>query len=293
MELIVFPLLAFAPGLFWLWFFARRGVYRPGPRRLLAFTFLFGMASTIPAGIINTAFVDESILSESVSTNLTSVATGMLFVVGPAEETCKFLAVRLLAYRSPYFDEPGDGLVYSAAASLGFASLENLLYVLMFGPAVMIGRAPLSTAAHVVFGSFWGYALGRQVRAERSRPWYSHGETLSGIAAGALVHGLFNVSLFVFWPAALVLFGLGLAWTLGRFRWARRVSPFRYRRNYPRVHCPYCQRRINIVSRYCRFCGAAITPGQRDVVAIYCSYCEHRNRPDAAYCAHCGDRLIR
>lgn len=293
MELLVFPLLAFTPGLFWLWFFARRGVYRPGPRRLLAFTFLMGMVSTIPAGIINAAFIDDSILSEPASASLTSVAAVMLFVVGPAEETCKFLAVRLLAYRSSYFDEPGDGLVYSAAASLGFASLENLLYILAFGPLVMIGRAPLSTAAHVVFGSFWGYALGRHTRTDRSRPWYHHGETLPCIAAGAVVHGLFNVALFVFWPAAFLLFGLGLVWTLGRFRWARRVSPFRYRRNYPRVDCPACQRRISIISRYCRFCGAATQSIQRLSDAIYCSYCQRRNRPDAGYCSHCGDRLLR
>lgn len=293
MELLAFPLLAFTPGLFWLWFFARRGVYRPGPRRLLAFTFLLGMVSTIPAGIINTIFLDDSILSEPASASLTSVAAGMLFVVGPAEETCKFLAVRLLAYRSSYFDEPGDGLVYSAAASLGFASLENLLYIIMFGPSVMIARAPLSTAAHVVFGSFWGYALGHQVRTDRSQPWYRHGQTVAGIAVGALVHGLFNVSLFAFWPAALVLFGLGLAWTMGRFRWASRISPFRYRRNYPRVNCPNCLRRISIVSRYCRFCGAAVPRVQQDAGSIYCSYCGRRNRPDADYCSQCGDRLLR
>ena len=287
MEPLVFPLLAFAPGIFWLWFFIRRATYRPGPRRLLVFTFLLGMASTIPAGIINSIFLDDSILSDSA--NLASVASGMLFVVGPAEETCKFLAVRLLAYRSSYFDEPGDGMVYSAAASLGFASLENLLYILMFGPAVMIGRAPLSTVAHVVFGSFWGYALGQQVRAEQALPWYRHGQMLTGIAVGAVVHGLFNVSLFMFWPAALVLFGLGLAWTLGRFTWARRASPFRYRRNYPQILCPNCNRRIRIISRFCRFCGAS-TPEGRSI--IYCGYCSHPNRPDAGYCAHCGDQLL-
>ena len=284
MEPLVFPLLAFAPGIFWLWFFIRRATYRPGPRRLLVFTFLLGMASTIPAGIINSIFLDDSILSDSA--NLASVAYGMLFVVGPAEETCKFLAVRLLAYRSPYFDEPGDGLVYSAAASLGFASLENLLYILIFGPAVMIGRAPLSTLGHLVFGSLWGYALGRHIQS-RGR---SHVQVFVGIAAGALAHGLFNVSVFVFVPAAVALVILGALWTGRRFSWARRVSPFRYRRNYPHIVCPDCNRRIRIISRFCRFCGAA-TPAGSSI--IYCGYCSHPNRPDAGYCAHCGDRLLR
>ena len=284
MDPLVYPLLAFSPGIFWLWFFIRRSVYRPGPRRLLVFTFLLGMASTIPAGLINTIFVDESVVSESAT--LASVATGMLFVVGPAEETCKFLAVRLLAYRSRFFDEPGDGLAYSAAASLGFASLENLLYVIMFGPAVMLARAPLSTVAHVVFGSFWGYALGLQVRSGQRRSW----QTIVGIGAGAVVHGLFNVTLFVFWPAAVLLVILGTAWTVGRFTWARRASPFRLRRNYPRILCPQCGGRIRIISKFCQFCGTPVSgvPG-----TIYCGQCAHPNRHDAGYCARCGDQMLR
>ena len=286
MEPLVFPLLAFAPGIFWLWFFIRRATYRPGPRRLLVFTFLLGMASTIPAGIINSIFLDDSILSDSA--NLASVASGMLFVVGPAEETCKFLAVRLLAYRSSYFDEPGDGMVYSAAASLGFASLENLQYILIFGPAVMIGRAPLSTLGHLVFGSLWGYALGRHIQS-RGR---SHGQVFVGIAAGAIAHGLFNVSLFVFGPAAIALVIIGALWTARRFGWARRVSPFRYRRNYPQILCPNCNRHIRVISRYCRFCGVPVAAQLRNADAVYCSNCGHGNRPDAGFCAHCGDQLL-
>ena len=82
----------------------------------------------------------------------------MTFVVGPVEELCKFAAVRLGPYRSLYFDEPVDGLVYASAASLGFASLENLFYVLEYGPEVMIAP-PLSTVGHLVF--VWGFALGQ------------------------------------------------------------------------------------------------------------------------------------
>ena len=284
---IALPLLAFTPGIFWLWFFIRRSSYRPGPRRLLVYTFLLGMVSTIPAGIINFLFLDDRIADDTA--NLTSVASGMLFVVGPTEETCKFLAVRLLAYRSPYFDEPADALVYSAAASLGFASLENLFYILQFGPAVMIGRAPLTTAAHVVFGSFWGYAMGEQVRTGRHRAW----QTLGGIACGAVTHGFFNMTVFAFVPAALVLVLSGIAWTVGRFKWARRASPFRYRRNYPQIQCPDCGSHITIISHFCRFCGAAIPVNRHIQGPILCSHCGNSNHSDARYCNRCGDHLLR
>lgn len=284
MQLLIFPLLAFAPGIFWLWFFLRKDIYRPEPKRLLALTFFLGMVSTIPAGLIEAPFLDESVLSGSGS--LASVAMGMLFVVGPAEELAKFLAVRLVPYRSLYFDEPGDGLVYGTAASLGFASLENLFYILTFGPTVMILRAPLSTLAHVVFGSFWGYALGRQVQQGSG----GFRLVLAGVIAGAIVHGLFNVALFTYPLAAVILVVLGTWWTLRRFDWAQRVSPFRYRRNYPKVACHNCSQRINIISRYCRFCGSS---SESPHSVLFCSYCGNQNRPDAAYCTGCGDQLMK
>lgn len=280
-------MLAFAPGLFWLWFFVRGRAYRPKPRLLLAGTFFLGMLSTIPAGILNVVFAGDA---EIGTANLKSWATAMFFVVGPVEETSKFLAVRLGPYRSLYFDEPRDGLVYAAAASLGFASLENLLYILNFGPWVMVGRAPVSTLGHVIFGSFWGYGLGVQAQEGRRgrRLWLA-----AGLLFAAGVHGLFNTLLFGVWtsPLALVLVGLGFWWTLSRFRWAQRISPFRLRRNYPQVECPGCGQRVFITSRYCRFCRrpapASLPP------ALICSNCGNLNRPDAAYCTQCGDRLLR
>ena len=283
MQLLTFLLLAFAPGIFWLWFFIRKDIYRPEPKRLLALTFFLGMVSTIPSGLIEAPFLDESVLSGSGS--LASVAMGMLFVVGPAEELAKFLAVRLVPYRSLYFDEPGDGLVYSAAASLGFASLENLYYILSAGPAVMIVRAPLSTLAHVVFGSFWGYALGRQVQQDSGGIKL----VLSGLIVGAVVHGSFNVLLLSYPLAAVVLVVVGTWWTLRWYGWAQRISPFRYRRNYPKVACDNCDQRISIISGFCRFCGSPSKPPHS---AIFCSKCGNQNRPDAGYCTGCGDQLM-
>ena len=63
MDVLSFLLLAFAPGIFWLWFFVRKDIYRPEPKRLLALTFFLGMVSTIPAAIVNSIFLDDSIVS--------------------------------------------------------------------------------------------------------------------------------------------------------------------------------------------------------------------------------------
>ena len=283
MSFVAFAILAFAPGAFWLWFFLKRNAYRPESKRVIAVTFFLGMLATLPAGIINTLFVDESLLDSDLS-DLGSVALAMLFVVGPAEETSKFLAVRLYAFRSLYFDEPLKGLVYSTAASLGFASLENLIYVLQFGPEVMIVRAPLSTLSHVIFGAFWGYALGWQAQGGRRGAV----AVLAGLACAALAHGLFNLTIFVFPLASVGLVALGLWWALRRYGWARRVSPFRYRRNYPRFACRTCGQHTSVASSQCIACG---WPTGKPYGQLYCSHCGRANRGDAAFCIGCGDRL--
>ena len=218
---------------------------------------------------------------------LGGIAAGMLFVVGPVEELCKFLAVRLKAYRSPYFDEPMDGLVYAAAASLGFASLENLFYVFEFGAEVMLVRAPLSTLAHLVFGCVWGYALGVHHASGRKRPLL----VVGALALGAFTHAAFNVLVSVpptILVAVLLTVG-GAIWTARRFRWGREVSPFRFRRNYPKTRCAACGRRIRVISHFCRYCGASAVSRKE---LLFCGNCDAENRPDASYCIGCGDQLL-
>ena len=148
-----------APGIFWLWMFTRNRRHRPRPARLLIFTFLAGGLVTAPAAGIEWLFLRDE--SEDTLATISTLAIAMFAVVGPVEETLKFAAVRFGVFRSRYFEEPVDGLIYAAAAGLGFASVENVFYALQFGPEIMIVRGPISTLAHVVFASIWGLALSR------------------------------------------------------------------------------------------------------------------------------------
>jgi RsiW-degrading membrane proteinase PrsW (M82 family) len=290
MELLGYAVIAFAPGLFWLWFFVRGRTYRPKPRRLLVYAFVLGMLFTAPAAALEAALLWGTEIR--VGASLAAAAAAMLFVVGPVEELSKFMAVRLGPYRSLYFDEPRDGLVYAVAASLGFASVENLVYILSFGPEVMVGRAPFSTLAHVIFGSFWGVGLG--IRAQEGRRvrglWL-----VGGLITAAAVHGVFNILLLTLSPLGLMLIllltGLGLWWTLSRFRWAQRVSPFRLRRNYPKAVCADCGQLNSVASGFCQRCGLR-APGSNPILLV-CSHCVSPVRPDASYCTRCGDMLLR
>ena len=116
------------------------------------------------------------------------------------------------------------------------------------------------------------------------------GLVLVGLAFAALVHAFFNIAVFTIPPLAFVIVVIGALWTASRFRWGQRVSPFRYRQNYPNVACGVCGRQIRITSGFCRFCGS---PREGRNTDLFCGFCHTRNRPDASFCTHCGDRLVR
>ncbi len=277
-------LLALAPGVFWLWFYTRKNDYGPEPRRLLALTFGMGMLAVVPAALIEYLFISDSIQGSDVP--LGSVAAALMLVVGPVEEGAKFLAVRMGPYRSRYFEEPMDGLVYGTAASLGFASLENFFYILQYGPGVIVARAALSTLAHLVFGSIWGLALGRS-KGKRGGSLLA----LGGLAAAAAAHGVFDLAAGsgALVGVGIALVALGAVWTMNRFTWARRVSQFQYRRNYPLIECPSCAKPARVTFHACPYCGMALKRGHTTVI---CGNCSARNRPDAQFCTHCGDRFV-
>jgi protease PrsW len=137
--------LALAPALFWFWFFARRD-RNPEPAWLLVRTFLWGAATVIPAALLEVGV--ESAFGTVV----------MFALVGLIEEGCKLIAASNVL-NSREFDEPVDGLIYATAAALGFATLENVFYMLEGGAGLILLRGPVSTLGHILFASAWGYAL--------------------------------------------------------------------------------------------------------------------------------------
>jgi RsiW-degrading membrane proteinase PrsW (M82 family) len=102
------------------------------PLELIVGTFMLGILFAGFAAILNTVLGPVVRGVPSMFGVLGAIAGSVLFfylVVGPVEETVKLLAVRLHAYRHDSFDAVIDGAVYGAAAGLGFATIENALYI--------------------------------------------------------------------------------------------------------------------------------------------------------------------
>lgn len=275
---------ALTPGLFWLWFFTRGRFYRPRPARLMIGAFILGGISVVPAGLFEAWVIDPSIYASGAS--LVPFAGAMFFIVGPVEEFSKFMAVRLGAANSRYFVETMDGLVYSAAASFGFASVENVSYAIQYGPEVMLQRGPISTVAHFAFGALWGVALGARAEGRAGRF-----AIFGGIAAAAAMHGLFNVLVFpgsrFSYFAAVALMVIGAVIAQRMFNRARRESPHRLRRNVPQAICS-CGNTDRYQRVDCTVCGRSLSRPQ----SLVCSNCETVTRGAARYCSRCGDQFV-
>lgn len=76
------------------------------------------------------------------------------------EELFKFLALYLLIWKSREFNDKFDGIVYAVFVSLGFAAVENVLYVLGNGYGTGIMRAVTAVPAHAIFGVTMGFYFG-------------------------------------------------------------------------------------------------------------------------------------
>lgn len=230
-AVIILPMI---PGVLWLWVIYRTDWYDPEPKRLILATFGLGLLAILPAfagerlaELVYPSFraLEQASLSEKAP--MVPVLVGCFLVVGPCEEVAKFLAVRLFVFRRPEFDEPLDGIIYAAAAALGFASLENVLYVVDWHTGHLHWRALgvrslLALPGHVIFSTTWGYALGRKRFAPRFRVWPM-------VMGAAALHGLYDFLLFYgpTRPLIWIYMSLMAPVLVRQIRQLRAESPFR------------------------------------------------------------------
>ncbi len=126
-----------------------------------------------------------------VRTHVAGDAGALVFIfafVAPIREASK-VAAMWPAFRSRHFDEPYDGVVYAAAAALGFSVTQNAR-MLMLTPhtAIWLARAALALPANVFFATAWGYALGRAKRLKTPGPIFPAAWLLATVMHGLYAH---------------------------------------------------------------------------------------------------------
>ncbi len=204
---------AVLPALFLLWYLCSRDL-NPEPPGVVVRTFLLGALVALP--ILPTAQALEALGARAMGMWPEALVKGFLGAAIP-EELFKFLVLRLWVWRQPDFDEPMDGIVYGAAASLGFAAFENVLYVGGHdgGLALAALRAATAVPGHALTGVVMGYFVGRARFAPGGRGVLC----ALGVASAMLLHGAYDTALFTRsnWAALAIAVLAVDVW------WARRL----------------------------------------------------------------------
>ena len=143
------------------------------------------------------------------------------------EELAKLAAFWTGAFMSRELDEPLDGIIYAIAAALGFASVENVVYLIRFEDAsVILMRGFTATPGHAAFSGALGFFFGLARFSEGPRRYALMG---AGLLLAVVLHGLYDICLFSGGALAaiglLVVLPLSLALLSLKIRWARARSP--------------------------------------------------------------------
>lgn len=187
MTFLLTILSAIIPSIFLLRFFYKRDV-NPEPRGVLIKTFVLGVLTVIPVLIVVMPFI---VFSPTFENPYVIGLFGALICAAIPEEFFKFLVVTRYSARNPAFDEPMDGIVYGATASLGFATLENILYVTDGGWGVAITRAITAVPCHACLGAILGYYVGQARFKNNGRlAWF-------GLMVAIALHALYDFPLMV------------------------------------------------------------------------------------------------
>lgn len=225
MDQLLLLALALAPGAVIGLYIYLKDKYEREPIRLVVLSFFLGVGSTVVTLLISFPVnyfipIDDRSLSEQ--------AVHAFLLVALIEEFSKFIFVRWVLYPNKNFNEPFDGIVYAVSVSLGFAGLENILYVMNSDNGVAVGILRMFTAvpAHATFGVLMGYYLGRAKHEHKKSylAWY-------GLIAATLFHGAYDYFWFIsfvpgLWIGAIASLIIGIVFSRKAIQAHQAASPF-------------------------------------------------------------------
>lgn len=173
-----------------LWFIYRKDKLNPEPIGKLAWTFVVGCLSVVPA------IAMEMVLGMFMppAPILGGLYNGYV-VAGLSEELCKLVLLMMVIWRSRHFDEYFDGIVYAVFVSMGFACVENVMYVMGSTEALSVAlmRGLLAVPAHFLFAVTMGYHLS----LAKFDPANKRRHLLHALFYPVLLHGTYDALLMV------------------------------------------------------------------------------------------------
>lgn len=220
--------LALAPGAAIILYIYLKDKHEREPLSLLLISFIYGIFSTLITLMISWPV---NILFVLRANDVVHEFYSAFFKVALVEEFSKFLFVRFILFPNKNFNEPFDGIVYAVMVSMGFATLENVLYVFEYGYETAILRMFTAVPAHATFGVLMGYFLGKAKFTHSKQILYS----LIALMAATFFHGAYDYFWFIaqvkgiwagIWMGAIISLAIGLMLSRSAIRLHQQASPF-------------------------------------------------------------------
>lgn len=114
------------------------------------------------------------------------------FCVGLIEELSKLFYLYIFTYNNKEFNYSFDMIVYGVFASLGFAMVENIVYVLSNGFEIGLYRAITAIPLHACTGAFMGIFLSIAKQRELLKMNDVLKYKMSALIVPAILHGMYD-----------------------------------------------------------------------------------------------------
>jgi protease PrsW len=220
--------IALAPGAAIMLYIYLKDKHEREPLVLLMTSFFYGILSTfitLGASFMLDFFLllkDDDVIEQFIEA---------FFKVALIEECSKFIFVRFILFPNKNFNEPFDGIVYAVMVSMGFATLENVMYVYEYGFETGIYRMFTAVPAHATFGVMMGYYLGKAKFTHTRGLWFA----ILALMIPTIFHGAYDYFWFIaevkdiwtgIWVFAILSLVIGLVLSRNAIRLHQQASPF-------------------------------------------------------------------
>ena len=226
--------IALAPSIALIIYFYSKDKYEKEPLSLLIKAFFAGFFVTFLVVVFELILMFAAV---RITEQILRIFFFAFVIAAGVEEGFKFLVFRLLIYKNKEFNEPYDGILYAVMISLGFATMENIFYVVSFylkagfkgivtvGIERAILAVPLHALAAVIMGYYFGMAKTTKDKALEKKYIFA------GLGLAILAHGFYDFFLLfnsVFSFICLLILGFFcLIFSLKAIKLHTENSPFK------------------------------------------------------------------
>ncbi len=246
-------MLAVLPSIVLGWIIWKNDKVEKEPAGLLIGLFFSGIGSIIVTLILSLFVYMIPMCNPDKGTTLIELFFGVFIGVALVEEFSKWIFVKLITWNNKAFTHIYDAVVYSVFVSLGFATLENILYVFSGGLSTAIMRAVLAVPLHTFCGVFMGYyyGLAKQSEINKRKDLVKKNLFLS-VLVPMLIHGFYDYCIFTQMTIFVLIFYIFVI-LLYIFAFRRMIKLSKIKVPLKPTYCTKCG--MKSTGNFCPNCG--------------------------------------